>query len=279
MRQVELVPGIFSSALGFGCAPVLGSVDAATARCAIHTALESGITHFDLARSYGFGQAEAFVGREIGSERGRLVLVTKFGICATWAAALLRPFKPLVRSLRRKARSSLENRAVAGVTPMTNGRLGNWLHRRLPMNAAAMRISLEESLRALRTDRVEILLLHEPEEISRGSELAACAEALKQEGKIRAWGLASAYDKPPSHELEERLDIWQTSVPSGPADFRSMQERQGNKPCILFSPLRGVPSVERGARLSQVWRSFPRAVVLCSMYDPAHIRSNAALAV
>ena len=42
MRTVELVPGIKSSALGFGCAPILGAVDGAVARRALAVALDEG---------------------------------------------------------------------------------------------------------------------------------------------------------------------------------------------------------------------------------------------
>ena len=57
MKKVELVKGIQSSVLGFGCAPILGSVGAKTATRAIDCAIDCGITHFDLARSYGYGEA------------------------------------------------------------------------------------------------------------------------------------------------------------------------------------------------------------------------------
>ena len=62
MKQIELSTGISSSVLGFGCAPILGSVDGRTAARAVACALDNGITHFDLARSYGYGAAEGFIG-------------------------------------------------------------------------------------------------------------------------------------------------------------------------------------------------------------------------
>ncbi len=97
MRTVELVRGIKSSVVGFGCAPILGSVDGKKAKRAIHLALDNGINHFDLARSYGYGEAEKFVGKLLKGKRNEVVLASKFGIRANWKATLLRPVKPILR--------------------------------------------------------------------------------------------------------------------------------------------------------------------------------------
>jgi len=63
------VKGINSSVLGFGCAPILGSKNYKISKKAIELAMENGINHFDLARSYGYGEAENFVGKLIKGKR------------------------------------------------------------------------------------------------------------------------------------------------------------------------------------------------------------------
>jgi len=270
------MPGLKSSVLGFGCASVLGAVDAKTARVALHAALDAGITHFDLARSYGYGEAEEFVGGQLAGVRDNLVLVTKFGIQATAAAALLGPFKPVLRLVRVRQAPPAAQLCVTAPSPST-GRLGGWLHRSLPMTAATMRGSLERSLRALRTDRVDFLLMHEPPDISHLPALRACADELKREGKIRGWGLASFEDALPKGGVPGDLDVWQTSVPAGPSAYQCLQSPVPSKSSlILFSPLRGIPKENASSRLRQLWHDFPRAVVLCSMFNPTHIKCNAA---
>src|SRR3990170_3473308 len=104
MRTIELVKGIHSSVLGFGCAPILGSVDSKKAQRSLDFALACGINHLDLARSYGYGEAEHFVGTVIKNRRDKLVLASKFGIVANWKAKLLRPIKPIVRLLKENAK-------------------------------------------------------------------------------------------------------------------------------------------------------------------------------
>lgn len=103
MRTVELVKGIKSSVLGFGCAPMLGAIDSKTAKKALEIAYENGITHFDLARSYGYGQAEGLVGKLMHTKRDKIIITSKFGIEANWIATLLRPVKPLVRMIKKRA--------------------------------------------------------------------------------------------------------------------------------------------------------------------------------
>ena len=100
MKYVELFPGISSSALGFGCAPIMGAVGSTVAKKAIQIALERGINHFDLARSYGFGEAERVVGKLLSSNRKELVIASKFGIMPNWKATFIRPVKPLLRTLK-----------------------------------------------------------------------------------------------------------------------------------------------------------------------------------
>jgi aryl-alcohol dehydrogenase-like predicted oxidoreductase len=237
-----------------------------------------GVNHFDLARSYGYGEAEALVGRELRSVRDEVVLVTKFGIRASAAAVWLRPLKPLFRALRgRKHPGGCEPEPSGALPAKPAGWSGRLFHERLPMTAATMRASLERSLRVLHTDRVEYFLMHEPAELSHFDELAAAAEELKRTGKIRAWGLACLQAALPAPEIPAGLDLWQTDAPPSPVQFAELRHQAGGKGLVLFSPLRGILATDRRDRLLRLWQEFPAAVVLCSMFTPAHIRQNAAL--
>ena len=120
MKKIELVKGIESSVLGFGCAPILGSVSKDKADRAIDVAIEQGINHFDIAPSYGYGEAEKFVGRKLSSQRDKYIIATKFGIEATRYAKILRPLKPLIREtvklLKSKKNNITEAKPNLGVT-------------------------------------------------------------------------------------------------------------------------------------------------------------------
>jgi aryl-alcohol dehydrogenase-like predicted oxidoreductase len=280
MRTVELVPGIKSSALGFGCAPILGSVDCAAARRALAVALDHGVTHFDVARSYGYGEAEGFLGRYLQARRGQVVLATKFGIVATLHARFLRPLKPLVRwakKLQKPAPSHEQPgyRQLSLIAPLT---LGDRFHERVAMVPANLRASVEKSLRELRTDYLDYLLLHEPRD-------ALCAMhatveevvLLKKQGKIRAWGLAFKREfRPPPAVVFSEFDVLQYDLSPGGPGYDRVRNERAEAANILFSPFGGaVPGLPRSEILTRLACDFPRSVVLCTMFNPEHIRANA----
>lgn len=81
-------------------------------------------------------------------------------------------------------------------------------------SAASVRPALEASLRRLQTDRVEVLLLHNPParllEGTQAADLYAELEALKAEGKVRVFGA--------SVDWAEELRGLSRSTPSGAAE-------------------------------------------------------------
>jgi aryl-alcohol dehydrogenase-like predicted oxidoreductase len=245
-------------------------MDGAGAQRAIHTALDAGINHFDLARSYELGAAERLVGRVVRGRREQVILVTKFGLWPRPWAWPFQPLKPIIRRLRAARTQAQRPHSPAPPPPAIAGRLvsARWQYRRLPMTAASMQTSLEASLRALGTSYVDILLMHEPPVIERWEELQACAADLKRAGKIRGWGLAC--EGLPGVAERQKLDVLQVSCGS----VRTNADNLG-RGLVLFSPLRGIADHEVDARLKGLWSEFPQAVVVCSMSSPEHIRANA----
>lgn len=164
--------------LVLGCAAMLGSVDRRRSVQAIGTALDAGIRHFDVARSYGYGQAERLLGRCLGHRRQAVRIIGKYGIPP---AAGLRA--NLIRTLRG---------GMVGIR--------YWRWRRPPgvdlsgsafWSPAALREGLETSLRELRSDWLDVLLLHTPpaDILARG-ELIGELERLRERGKVLLWGIS-----------------------------------------------------------------------------------------
>ena len=152
MRQVVLpATNIAASALGFGCQPILARIDGGTARRALDQAFDLGIRHFDLARSYGLGEAEAVIGRFARGRRDRVTIETKFGILPAKAASRYAALKPIARVVLNRL-PALRSRIRAQMGPLTVG--GNFA-------PAAVRESVEASLRALGTDYIDILVMHD----------------------------------------------------------------------------------------------------------------------
>lgn len=172
---------IRTTALGFGTATLFRLPTLRERRRVLDAALDAGIGHFDAARSYGFGEAERELGRLAAGRRDRMVIATKFGIMPNTA-------------VRRLSRVQGPARRVVRAFP--------WLRRRLRANssplfeerrydAASARASLESSLLALGTDRVDLLFLHEPQvdKVNPG-EIAAFLDDARGRGVVGAWGIS-----------------------------------------------------------------------------------------
>ncbi|MCI2419090.1 aldo/keto reductase [Saccharopolyspora sp. K220] len=132
------------SALGFGGA-VIGNlyhaVDEDTALAAVAAAWDAGIRYFDTAPHYGLGLAERRLGRALaGRPRDELVVSTKVG-------------RLLVPSPQR---AGLRDDAGFDV-PADHERVWDF-------SADGVRRSLQASLQRLGLDRIDVVLLHDPDE-------------------------------------------------------------------------------------------------------------------
>lgn len=124
----------------------------------IHTALEKGISTFDHADIYGNYSCEENFGnvlRANSSLRDKLQLVTKFGI------KLLSDKRP---SHQIKHYDTSTEHMV-------------W--------------SVENSLKALSTDRIDVLLIHRPDPLLNPMEVAEAFSKLKQHGKVLHAGVSN----------------------------------------------------------------------------------------
>ena len=170
--------------LGFGCGSVLGRVGRGASLRAMGTAWDEGITLFDTARSYGYGEAEAVLGGFLRGKREQAIVATKFGITPQRQSALKRLAVPVARAAMQ----------VPGVRDLKRGR-GNREVTYGQFTVAGLRESLETSLRELRTDRVDVLFLHEATASAmRDQELMAELDCLVQAGKVLRVGLYAAAD-------------------------------------------------------------------------------------
>jgi aryl-alcohol dehydrogenase-like predicted oxidoreductase len=168
--------------LGFGCAGLMRIPARAERQGLLAAAFEQGIRHFDVARMYGLGAAEAELGRFAAGRREELSIATKFGIEASGAAGrLARVQAPARAALARfpRLRAAVKRRQDS-------------FHEPRSYDVDGMRKSLETSLAELGTDYVDVLFIHGPEA---GDQvdiegLAVALEDLRHAGRIRAWGLA-----------------------------------------------------------------------------------------
>jgi aryl-alcohol dehydrogenase-like predicted oxidoreductase len=152
---------------------------------ALGAAVDAGITFFDTARSYGYGGSEGLLGEFLAGSaavrRDQVVLCTKFGIMPAsrgWRQRL----KPLARAaikafpgLRQAAQRQAASQLIAG-----------------QFTVETLKTSFETSLRELKTDYVDMLLLHAaPENVLAQEDLLAAIERLIESGKVRMAGISA----------------------------------------------------------------------------------------
>jgi aryl-alcohol dehydrogenase-like predicted oxidoreductase len=201
-RMREKVCGeIRTSVLGFGCGSVLGRVGRGASLRAMEEAWDAGITLYDTARSYGFGEAEAVLGEFLRGKRERAVVATKYGIAPQRQSAVKRLAVPVARVAMR----------VPGVRGVLRGG-GEKQVTYGQFTVAGLRESLETSLRELKTDRVDVLFLHEATAaVLRQQELMSELDALVRAGKVLRVGLYAS------------ADVVAEGMTNGPATLTAMQ--------------------------------------------------------
>ncbi|MFJ3923406.1 aldo/keto reductase family oxidoreductase [Streptomyces sp. NPDC090022] len=131
-----------------------GPADIDAAEAVIDAALDSGITAFDHADIYRHGKAEAVFGEVLARTpglRGRITLQTKCGI-----------------------------RLADGDRPGRYDLRGESILRRV-----------EESLTRLRTDVIDVLLLHRPDPLADPEAVAAALATLHRQGLVRHFGVSN----------------------------------------------------------------------------------------
>jgi aryl-alcohol dehydrogenase-like predicted oxidoreductase len=273
MDYVTLAPGLApSSRLGFGCGSVMGRIGRDPSRRAIAAALDAGITHFDVARLYGYGEAEALLGEALHGRRDTVVIASKFGLAAPRKAAALRGLKPLAQKLAATipgARTAM--RSLMGPAATAADRF----------SVTSAQASLDQSLAALGTDYLDILFLHDCAAVDLTDELAGFLDRQIAGGKIRTYGVATGIDAvAPLFAARGSAILYQfaNSLAVRNADRLAGAARQ----FVAHSPFFGADRLK--ARLGRAdlhhlmlaWALAQRSigVVLCSMLDPAHLRAN-----
>jgi predicted oxidoreductase len=126
----------------------------------IHASLEVGITTFDHADIYGSYTCEALFGRALALEpslREQMQIVTKCGI------KIVSPQRPSYQS------------------------------HHYDTSRDHIITSVENSLRALHTDYLDVLMIHRPDPLMDADEVAAAFSALRQAGKVRHFGVSNFY--------------------------------------------------------------------------------------
>jgi predicted oxidoreductase len=176
----------------------------------IEQALDLGITSFDHADIYGSYRAESLFGEALKASpnlRQRMQLVTKCGI--------------RLRSAERDYRVNYYDTGVAYV-----------------------RAQVEQSLRNMHTDHLDLVLIHRPDYLMDAAELADTFKALTREGKVAHWGVSNHN----THQfalLHQHHPLVTNQIELSPLEMSTLddgtldqQQQLGLRP-MIWSPLAG----------------------------------------
>jgi aryl-alcohol dehydrogenase-like predicted oxidoreductase len=168
--------GLNVSAVGFGVWTVSttmwGIHDEAFGIQLLRKAFDKGITFYDTADVYGDGKGETILAEAFGEKRDEIVIATKFGY-------------------------DFYNHP--GIQAGQRERPHDW-------SPAFLRKACEESLRRLKTDRIDVYQLHNPRlDALQRDDLFAELDNLKAEGKIRCYGAALGPALKPDRQIEEGI--------------------------------------------------------------------------
>ncbi len=286
--------GIETSALGFGCVQLTSCQSTKNAVSILENALSAGITHFDIARSYGFGRAEGIFSSFLHNKRSSVTVATKFGFelpailsgnpkLISFAKKILKPFPSLLQRAKNHG-SSMVNSSI--------------------FNPESMIKSLEKSLFELKTDYIDIFLLHEA--LLTDTTNLALTEALQTQvakGKIRCFGIASDFGKisggveliPAAYKILQsnddttNLNIQKLQLHENCnaithsvfKHFNSLRRAISKNPVLADSFLEQTDlDLNESTMLSALLlhhslQNNPNGIVLFSSMNPLHIKTNA----
>lgn len=285
------------SRLGFGCASLGSRVSARDGLVALERAFDQGITWFDLAPSYGDGDAETIFAKFAGRYSGRLRILTKVGIAPTKSSLGIRMLKPLARHLVNGLPEFrvLAGRARGAATP-------------LPLTGTLIRSSLEASLKRLGVEAVHVCALHDPNpaDLAR-DDVARGLEDIVARGLAQSTGIAGSTEAVAAG-LAANLPIRLVQVPDGfgmpgldwlaphlrgrsltrvthshlsrsAANLRTLISARKDGPELLvrFGYSEPVEAASRRAALDFAMASNPTGMLLVAAFKANHLHDNLAM--
>lgn len=179
-----------------------GSFDESAAIDAIRHARELGVNFFDTAQAYGFGRSEEVLGA----------------------------------ALRDELRRDRDNLVIA-----TKGGINPGGERPRDAGRAWLRQGVEESLRALQLDHIDLYQVHWPDEQTPAEETATALQELVDEGKIRHVGVSNygadqmaAFDRTrPVETLQPPYHLFRRGIEQRTLPYA----RDENIGVLVYSPL------------------------------------------
>ncbi len=231
--------------LGFGCAPILGRVGKKESLKALEIAYSEKINYFDIARTYGWGQAESLLGEFFINHkipRDKVEITTKFGLVPNnnqWIRASKVIARKLINYIPR-THNLVKTAASTVAAPAAKFTLEN------------AKTSLQTSLRDLQTDYIDNILFHEYNFQASQDDIQPILKFLievQQSGIIKNYGFSTSLPLDVTYKFLESNKI-KPNILQIPCRFLSPFEmdilqklKQENIKIILHSPFQVQPNI------------------------------------
>ena len=271
--------GRWTTRAGFGCSGLMGALSRRESLALLSAAWDAGVRHFDVAPAYGHGQAESVLGSFLSGRRDQATVVTKFGLEPTENSRFVEVARAFARPLLRRTRALRPSRAASV----------NRAPVRAPLDPGNAERSLVRSLRALQTDCIDALLLHEAEShLLQDDSLLAFLENSVRKGLIRTFGIggdsgktSDVFQKRPDYCPIVQCDcsLFDGELPHYPGSdliVFGVVARHGNRGNVLGQGKVPLFNAEVNAEviLRAIAMALPNSVILFSSRNAAHVASS-----
>ena len=297
MQQITLAStGRETTRLGYGCSSIMGALGRTQSLRMLEAAYDAGIRHFDVAPMYGYGEAENTLG-EFRAHHTDITITTKYGIAPPKRGGLLRTARSIVGPVLQRIpalKRRLVRAAGAVAAPAEKSRF----------SADEARASLDNSLRALRTSFIDVLLLHEAEATDlTDPTFLDFFNATVSQGTVGAFGVGSDSAKLPAllrdrpeycGVVQHDWSILNATEPPTTAfhiHHRALTDRlqtihdkliHDKARCLRWSEFTGRDLARREDLAALMLKAalvlHPNTILLVSSKSPAHIRENVRVA-
>jgi aryl-alcohol dehydrogenase-like predicted oxidoreductase len=259
---------LVASSLGLGTHSLHRLPSSRARQQLLEAAFDCGVSYFDTAPSYGDGIAEEELGRFVNGRRSGLVLTTKFGFPTHRLGARV-PGWNYIASAGRLSRR-LISRGSRKLPPQD-------------FSPAHVADSVDASLRALRTDCIDILYLHEPSlaAVPDPEGLAVALGSLKAAGKVRYVGFAgrAATCVELAEHHQSLAQVLQLEVPRAADGLPEAASSDLATAAVTFWELPAGPvpvDTLRGA-LERMLAASPGRIMMLSTNSVASVRETVAI--
>jgi hypothetical protein len=194
---------------------MFGGTEARSSAHLIEVALKCGIRHFDTAPSYSHGQSEEILGSALAGVPD-VTIATKVGVIAPpggprrWSTLYRRIARPVLARTPR-----LKSLLLRGLSSEAETQ-ADQIRRRLMKDEILT--SLEQSLKRLKRDSVDLLLIHEPDGIIIDEAVHGEFLELQRQRRVKAFGLAwgrAVFDVPPFGQIVQSRYVDEVRPASG----------------------------------------------------------------